>query len=200
MMCIQPSEIDFQLPSWIADFIKNVSAIANMEERMSFVIEASRRNVIEQTGGPFAAGIFEKDSGKLISLGVSLVTTQGISILHAEMVAFAVSQRKLGTYDLGGVGLSSHELVTSTEPCAMCMGAIPWSGVRRIITGARDSDAREIGFDEGPKMAGWEVEFDKRGIEVVPDIYRKEAASILIEYSSHGGQIYNSRESGNPTL
>jgi hypothetical protein len=31
-------------------------------------------------------------------------------------------------------------------------GAIPWSGVQRVIAGARDSDARSIGFDEGPEM------------------------------------------------
>jgi hypothetical protein len=32
-------------------------------------------------------------------------------------------------------------------------GAVPWSGVRRLACGARDEDASDIGFDEGPKMA-----------------------------------------------
>lgn len=194
-MCVQPSEIHFQLPSWIAGFINNFSIIEDIQKRMSFVIEASKRNVTEQTGGPFAAAIFEKDSGKLISLGVNLVTTEGISILHAEMVAFAVSQKKLGTYDLGGSGMANHELVTSTESCAMCFGAIPWSGVRQVITGARDSDARKIGFDEGPKMVNWKEELENRGIEVVCDVQREEAASVLTSYSSCGGRIYNARES-----
>jgi len=193
-MCVQPSEINFQLPSWIADFINNFSKIEDIQKRMSFVIEASGRNVAEQTGGPFAAAIFEKDSGRLVSLGVNLVTTEGMSILHAEMVAFAVSQKKLNTYDLGGRGMANHELVASAEPCAMCFGAIPWSGVRRVITGARDSDTRSIGFDEGPKMVNWKEELENRGIEVICDVQREEAASVLAEYSSYGGRIYNSRE------
>ena len=123
------------------------------------------------------------------------VTTQGLSILHAEMVAFAVAQKKLGTYDLGGAEMPAHELVASTEPCAMCFGATPWSGVKRIITGARDSDARKIGFDEGPKMVNWKEELNNRGIEVISEIQRQKAASVLIEYSSSRGKIYNSRES-----
>ena len=152
-------------------------------------------NVMEQTGGPFAAAIFERDSGKLVSLGVNLVETEKLSILHAEMVAFSVAQTKLGTYDLGAERLPAHELVTSTEPCAMCLGAIPWSGVRRVVAGARDSDARSIGFDEGPKMDCWQAALEQRGIEVICDIQREQAAAVLTEYLSRGCSIYNSRES-----
>ena len=162
---------------------------------MAFVIEASRINVEQQTGGPFAAAIFERDSGKLVSLGINLVETEKLSILHAEMVAFAVAQAKLGTYDLGAEGLPAHELVTSTEPCAMCFGAISWSGVRRVVTGARDPDARSIGFDEGPKMTDWQSALEQRGIEVVRDIQREQAAAVLTDYLAGGGGIYNSRES-----
>ena len=130
---------------------------------MSLVIEAAQRNISEGTGGPFAAAVFEMESGKLISLGVNLVLSQGLSILHAEMVAFALAQKKIGSYDLGRYDLPAHELVTSIEPCAMCFGAIPWSGVRRVIAGARDADARSIGFDEGPKMKDWRSELEKTG-------------------------------------
>lgn len=194
-MSHQPYEIQFQLPSWLGTFVENVSVIESIQERMSFVIEASGKNIQENSGGPFAAAIFEKDSGKLIALGVNLVTTQKLSFLHAEMVAFSVSQKKLGTYDLGGANMAEHELVTSTEPCSMCLGAILWSGVRRIVTGARDSDARAIGFDEGPKVTNWKEELNGRGIEVVSEVRRQEAASILTDYSKGQGQIYNSRES-----
>jgi len=162
---------------------------------MSFVIEAAQRNISEGTGGPFAAAVFETDSGKLVSLGVNLVTSQGLSILHAEMVAFTLAQRKTGSYDLGRNDLPAHELVTSIEPCAMCFGAIPWSGVRRVIVGARDVDARSIGFDEGPKMKDWRTELEKRGIATICDINREAAAQVLINYSLQGGKIYNSRES-----
>ena len=187
----QPDSIQYSLPDWISEFTANVSFINNVEERMSFVIEASNRNAIENTGGPFAAAIFEIESGKLISLGVNLVITQGSSILHAEMVAIAVAQKKIGTYDLGGIGIARHELVTSTEPCAMCFGAILWSGVHQVVTAARDCDARSIGFDEGPKGKDWRKALADRKINVISDIKRDKARKVLDKYFQAGGRIYN---------
>jgi len=195
-MPFQPRVIEIQLPEWIDRFLRGYpDTLPSIQDRMSFVIEAAQRNISEATGGPFAAAVFEMESGKLISLGMNLVLSQGSSILHAEMVAFALAQKKLGSYDLGRYDLPAHELVTSIEPCAMCFGAIPWSGVRRVIAGARDADARSIGFDEGPKMKDWRSELEKRGIATLCDISREVAAQVLLNYSLQGGIIYNSRES-----
>jgi tRNA(Arg) A34 adenosine deaminase TadA len=191
----QPSSIQFSLPSWIEAFAREHSVVESPAARMAFVIAASRKNVEEKTGGPFAAAIFQKDTGKLVSLGVNLVTSQGLSLLHAEMVAFALAQTKLGTYDLGRKGLAQHELVASTEPCAMCFGAIFWSGVRRVVCAAEDADARSIGFDEGPKLPNWQEALKSRGVEVVCGTMREEAAAVLAWYAESGGRIYNSRES-----
>jgi tRNA(Arg) A34 adenosine deaminase TadA len=195
-MSFQPGIIEIQLPDWIGRFLAEYPGyILSMQDRMLFVIEAAHRNISNGTGGPFAAAVFETESGKLISVGVNLVTSQGLSILHAEMVALAFAQKKIGSYDLGRHDLAAHELVTSIEPCAMCFGAIPWSGVRRVIIGARDSDARSIGFDEGPKMKDWRIELEKRGITTICDISREAAVQVLLNYSLQGGKIYNSRES-----
>lgn len=163
---------------------------------MALVIEAARANVANGTGGPFAAAVFESASGRLVALGVNLVTTQGLSMLHAEVVALAFAQRMLGTYDLGAPGLPRHELVASAEPCAMCLGAIPWSGVRKLITGARDADVRKIGFDEGAKLPGWRDELEKRGIATVCDVGRAAAAQVLLDYAAAGGAIYNPGKAG----
>jgi tRNA(Arg) A34 adenosine deaminase TadA len=195
-MSFQPGTIEIQLPQWIDGFLREYPGyISSIQDRMSFVIEAAQHNISKGIGGPFAAAVFEIESGKLISLGVNLVIAQGISILHAEMIALALAQKKLDTYDLGRYDLAAHELVTSIEPCAMCYGAIPWSGVRRVITGACDSDARSIGFDEGPKMKDWRIELEKRGIATICDVNREAAAQVLRNYSLQSGKIYNSRES-----
>jgi tRNA(Arg) A34 adenosine deaminase TadA len=193
-MFSQPLSLDIKLPTWIEKFSQTYIDTNDISKRMSFVISASRRNVVEKTGGPFAAAIFEMESGKLVSLGVNLVTTQGLSILHAEIVAISIAQRKLGVYDLGGTNMQQHELVTSTEPCAMCFGAIPWSGVKRVITAAQDGDARSIGFDEGPKLQDWESALIEREIAVITSINRDEAYSVLKFYRDISGHIYNSRE------
>ncbi|MDA8138586.1 MAG: nucleoside deaminase [Desulfobacteraceae bacterium] len=192
-MFSQPRKVAFELPSWIGAFARKYTATGDIRRRMGFVIAAARKNVEEQTGGPFAAAIFEAGTGALVSLGVNLVLAQGLSFLHAEMVAIAVAQRKLGVYDLGGPGLAAYELLASTEPCTMCLGAIVWSGVRRVVTAACDQDARDIGFDEGPKPADWVETLQSRGIDVLSGIERDAARGVLLYYLSHGGLIYNSR-------
>ena len=194
---MQPETIAFTLPTWILEFTQDIEYLQDLEERTQFVIEASKRNVLEKTGGPFAAAVFELETGKLVSLGVNLVTNQGFSILHAEIVALTVAQAKLNTYDLGNQGLAQHELVTSTEPCAMCLGAIPWSGVTRVITSATDEDARQIGFDEGAKIADWTGALQERGIDVLTEISRDRAQEILKLYAQSSGEIYNSRSQNN---
>lgn len=186
--------IEIHLPPWLEPHAQTYTPVMSIERRMEFVIETAMANVEHETGGPFAAGIFEIDSGRLIGLGVNLVTTENLSILHAEMVAIAVAQRSLGTYDLGGPGLAAHELVTSAEPCAMCFGAVPWSGVRRVVCGARSKDAERIGFDEGPRSRSWEADLGERGIKVVRNVCRDQAIRVFDDYVRLGGQIYNSRE------
>jgi tRNA(Arg) A34 adenosine deaminase TadA len=185
--------ISFSLPAWLADFTRDVGRLVDEAERMRLVIQAGARNVAEGAGGPFAAAVFESASGRLVALGVNLVVSQGLSTLHAEMVAIMAAQRRLGVWDLGGPGLPDHELVVSAEPCAMCFGAIFWSGVRRIVTGATEADARAIGFDEGPKAPDWRRALEARGIAVRSEVLRAEARAVLDDYARRGGVIYNSR-------
>ncbi len=186
----QPSQISFQLPSWLVDFAATYRASVDSSRQMSFILAASRENVERETGGPFAAAVFFAESGELVALGVNLVTTQGLSALHAEMVAIALAQRKLGSYDLS-LNAKPLRLVCSTEPCAMCLGAIPWSGVCEVVTGARDEDARAIGFDEGTKPQDWSATLTERGITVQTDVLRQQAQEILQLYQKRVGVIYS---------
>lgn len=185
-------KVVLQLPSWIEDVLSDSAQIyPSIEERMRLIIKLAQLNIEHKTGGPFGAGIFELESGRLISLGVNLVETADCSIAHAEMVAIAVAQRVIGSYDLGSMTNVTCQLVTSTEPCAMCLGAIPWSGVRSVVCGARDEDARGIGFDEGHKPSDWIKSLEGRRINVVRDILREEVRAVLLEYKKQGGLIYN---------
>ncbi|MCP9440326.1 MAG: nucleoside deaminase [Nitrospira sp.] len=163
------------------------------EDRMQFVIGVARANVARRSGGPFAAAVFETRTGRLVSVGANLVVATSCSLAHAELVALANAQHTLRHFDLGAPGIPEHELVTSCEPCAMCFGAIPWSGVRRVLCGARAGDAEAIGFDEGPKPRRWIAALERRGIAVVRDLCRREAVAVLELYRKSGGIIYNAR-------
>jgi len=164
---------------------------------MELVTTLARRNVDEGTGGPFGAGIFDMLSGRLIAPGINMVMSANCSVAHAEIVAMMLAQKRMGNYDLGADGLPVMELVSSTEPCVMCLGALVWSGVRRLVCGARDSDARKVGFDEGPKPDDWIDALESRGISVVRDVGRNAAVQVLDRYAAQGGVIYNARQ-GSP--
>ncbi len=178
------------LPSWLQEEMTNSAHVLPTEmERMKYVIDLALRNVNEGTGGPFAAAIFERSSGKVIASGVNLVLHSNCSHAHAEMIAIALAEQKLGVYSLAEAA-GEYELVSSCEPCAMCFGAIPWSGVTRVVSGAMDADARAIGFDEGPKPNSWTAALEERGIEVIEGVCREDAAAVMKAYIEAGGTIY----------
>jgi len=184
--------VKIQLPGWVEGFLKGRGELfASVEDRMRLVIDLSRQNVKQQTGGPFGAAVFDQE-GRLIAPGVNMVSKSNCSVLHAEIVALIMAQNLLGRYDIGDGGILQYDLAASTEPCAMCFGSIPWSGVSRLLCGARDEDARSVGFEEGPKLSDWEAELRSRGIYVCRDVLREEAVKVLQQYAANGGPIYNS--------
>jgi tRNA(Arg) A34 adenosine deaminase TadA len=183
--------ITLQLPEWLAACLAEIGNVfATEAERMNLAIRLSRLNVEHRTGGPFGAVVFEIGTGRLIAPGVNLVESAGNSTAHAELVALALAQRVLGTHALRGAAGAGFELVTSCEPCAMCLGAVPWSGVSRLVCGARDEDARAIGMDEGQKPPDWVSGLRQRGIETVRDVRRAEAVAVLRLYKERGGLMY----------
>ncbi len=190
--------IEIRLPEWIGPLVaERGTGLTTVESRMRFVIELARQNIERRTGGPFGAAVCETGSGRVVGAGVNLVEASNCSFAHAEMLAIATAQQAVATYDLGD-GSVTYELVTSAEPCAMCLGAIPWSGVRGVVCAARGEDACEIGFDEGAKPTDWVGELRKRGIDVIRDVLREEARVVLHQYTKAGGLIYNARRGACP--
>jgi tRNA(Arg) A34 adenosine deaminase TadA len=191
MNAVDSDRIAFALPDWVRDRADSVGPLAGDEARMRFVIDLSREQVVRGTGGPFAAAVFESATGRLVAPGVNLVEHARNSVLHAEVVALMLAEQRLGSYSLSAAGLPPLELVTSSTPCAMCLGAVLWSGVRRLVCAARTEDVRAIGFDEGPVYPDSFAHLERRGIAIVRDVCRDEAARVLREYAKSGGLIYN---------
>jgi len=184
-----------ELPDWIAEYLgQKPETYPTPDARMKLVTTLAQLNIQHGTGGPFGAGVFRLDTHQLVAPGVNLVLSSKSAIAHAEIVAIMMAQQIVRSHDLGATGLSPHELVTSCEPCGMCLGAISWSGVRRLVCGARGSDAEAVGFDEGPKPANWITELEQRGIVVTRDIGRTDASTVLQQYVQNGGEVYNGRQ------
>ncbi len=78
---------------------------------------------------PFGA-VIVKD-GKLLALGRNLGRTHDDPTAHGEMTAI---RRCLAVH--GSAALKGATLYTSGEPCVMCIGAIIWCGIGRLVYAA----------------------------------------------------------------
>ncbi len=189
------SSFTLDLPDWAVDELNNLPThFPTIEERMTAVIEFSRLNFQRGTGGPFAAGIFERDNGRLVTIGVNRVMPFHCSSAHAEVMAISLAQKLLGVYDLGADDLPAHQLVVNWRPCTMCFGAVLWSGVRSLVIAGDGPELEEItGFDEGPIHPEWRAELGKRGIGLVEDVLRPQAIAAYKEFAASQAFVYNAR-------
>ena len=188
---MRPVEIAVRLPDWVSGAVPWDRPHPTAVDRMRLAIELARNNVRRSTGGPFGAVVFDLATNRPVAAGVNLVEPARNAMLHAEIVALMLAQATVGRYSLRAADLPAHALTTSCEPCAMCLGAILWSGVDLLECGASREDAISLGFDEGPVFPASYEYLERRQIQVVHGVLRAEAASVLETYRASGGTIYN---------
>ncbi|MEM9410718.1 MAG: nucleoside deaminase [Planctomycetota bacterium] len=186
---------EIELPQWAIEANRSLpKLIPDIEDRMREVIRFSKLNFENETGGPFAAGVFERDTGRVIVIGVNRVVPGNMSSAHAEIVALSLAQQMRGNFDLGSDRSHPLQLVVNARPCAMCFGAIPWSGVVDVVVGASGDDIEKLtGFDEGPIHPNWQQELSRRGITVHESVLEKEACAVLAQFGQSNSQVYNGR-------
>ncbi len=184
-------EIRIRLPDWAAALVREVPPLPDDTAKMRLVLELARQNVLRGSGGPFGAAVFSAREGRCVAAGVNSVESMHNSMLHAEVMALMLAEARIGHYSLHRDGAAGFELFTSCAPCAMCLGGILWSGVGRVVCGARREDAAAIGFDEGPVFPESYAYLEARGIRFVHDLLADEARAVLELYRRRGGAIYN---------
>jgi tRNA(Arg) A34 adenosine deaminase TadA len=192
-----PARFDLSLPDWVPAVLaaRGAWTFATVDDRMRLVIELARENFQRDTGGPFAAAVFDETSGRLVSAGVNRVVPMRCSSAHAEVMALSLAQQAVGTHDLGAAGHSPHQLVVNWCPCAMCCGAIVWSGVRALVIAGSGPDLEQItGFDEGPIHPDWSGELRRRGVRVDDGVLRDEACAMFRAFAASGRPVYNARQ------
>jgi len=183
--------VHVEYPDWVDSTVDWNRTYATDEDRMKVAIGVSRTNVERGTGGPFGAAVFEMHSGRLVAVGMNSVVRYNNCVLHGEIMAFMMAQQRVGSFTLNAPHLPAHELQTSCEPCAMCLGATLWSGVQRVVYGAAREDASILCFEEGPVFPASYQYLEDRGIEIVRNILREEARTVLELYRQKSGKIYN---------
>jgi tRNA(Arg) A34 adenosine deaminase TadA len=86
---------------------------------------------------PFGAIVVAAD-GRVVE-GLNTVVTASDPTGHAETNLVRLAARALGAE-----GLRGSVLYTSTEPCAMCAGAIYWAGIPRVVYALPEAALREM--------------------------------------------------------
>jgi len=150
------------------------------ENFMRKAIKLSIKN-IDKGGGPFAA-IIVKD-GKIVAEAANSVTNDNDPTAHAEVNAIREAAKKLKTFDL-----SSCEIYTSCEPCPMCLGAIYWSGMKKVYYANTKQDAANIQFSDQFIYQELERPIEKRNVAFIP-LLRKEALKAFQKWTEKEDKI-----------
>ena len=188
-------QFTLSLPDWTIEELNRLPThMPTLEERMAAVIRFSRLNFEKETGGPFAAGIFERDTGKRVIIGVNRVVPSNCSSAHAEVMTLSLAEQILNTFDLGAPGMPAYQLVVNWRPCVMCYGAVLWSGIRSLAIAGSGPELETItGFDEGPIHPEWDKELAKRGVELINNVMNDEAIQVWRDFAASGALVYNGR-------
>jgi len=96
---------------------------------------------IAKGGGPFGAVIAME--GNILAETVNRVVVNSDPTAHAEVLAIREAAAALKSNDL-----NNCILYCSCEPCPMCLGAIYWAGIKRVIYACDRHDAERAGFSD----------------------------------------------------
>jgi guanine deaminase len=110
------------------------------EEWLAKAVRLATDNVASG-GGPFGAIVVRE--GEVIATGTNQVTPTLDPTAHAEVVAIRNACKAIGDFKLTGC-----VLVSSCEPCPLCLSASLWARLDRVIYGADRDDAAKAGFDD----------------------------------------------------
>lgn len=142
---------------------------------MTPVPEASLRAVVERAvanvaagGGPFAALVYRGDA--VVGEGVNRVTRDLDPTAHAEVVAIRAACRAVGDFSLAGC-----VLVSSCEPCPLCVSAALWARLDQVVYVADRDDAAAAGFDD---RAFYDLFEKPRDIWATPVLQRRTAQAV----------------------
>lgn len=100
-------------------------------------------NAMAGKGGVFSAMVFNSKTGECIAIDSNSVLSDNDPTAHAEVNTIRRACKVLNKYSLEG-----YSLLTSNEPCPMCLSAIMWARLDNWYYIADSETAAHIGFDD----------------------------------------------------
>jgi tRNA(Arg) A34 adenosine deaminase TadA len=128
---------------------------------------------------PFGAVIVR--DGAIVAATHNTVWRDGDPTAHAEVNCIRAAARALQTIDLAGCTMYS-----TCEPCPMCLAAIHWSKIDRVVFGATIADAAAAGFHELYVDARVLAEMGRSPLRVDSGLLRQECAELFARWREAG--------------
>ncbi len=110
---------------------------AYIQEAIAEALNGIRAN----DGGPFGACIVYQD--KIVAKAHNTVLRDRDPTCHAEINCIRAASKVLKSFDL-----SECVLISTSEPCPMCLGAIYWARIRKVFFGVKTEIAEQYGFSD----------------------------------------------------
>lgn len=172
-------------PDW-ANIIPLVLEEILMENHEPFLREAIALSKSSMEGGDEPFGSVLVKEGEILLRAENSVFTGHDMTNHAEM-----NLVKLAAQHYDAAFLGDCTLYTSTEPCAMCSGAIYWSGIGRMVFACSETRLGEIagiGLNVPSRAV---LQTGARNVTVVgPTNLEDEAAKVHQEFwPKHLGKV-----------
>jgi guanine deaminase len=135
-------------------------------------------------GGPFGAVVTR--SGVIIGRGHNTVLKEEDPTCHAEINAIRKASRYLKSHSLKGCAL-----VTTAEPCPMCLAAAYWAGIRNVYYMAGGSAISAIGFSDEKIYSELKKSAKKRSVRCVRVCgLERETKDLIFRWKQKKGKIY----------
>ncbi len=147
-------------------------------ESMRLAIQKAQEG-IRAGQSPFGA-VIVKD-GNVVAATHNTVWRDSDPTAHAEVNCIRQAALKLKTIFLHGCTMAS-----TTEPCPMCLSAIHWAKIERVVYGASIADASAAGFCELHVDAKKLAAMGKSPLRVESGLLATECAALFTEWHAAG--------------
>lgn len=121
--------------------------------------------------GEVPIGAIAIKEGKIIAKGRNCVIKKNDPTAHAEMELLRKISKKIGNYRLGGI-----KVITTVEPCPMCISALIHARIDELIFGA---DSPKWGYGTKHKM---DLSLFNHRITIHSGILAADCAKILTDF------------------
>ena len=140
------------------------------EHWMRHALAAARE---AQASGEVPIGTCIVSENKLVAVSGNRTRTDCDPTAHAEIVALREAARALGNYRL-----TSVDVYSTIEPCAMCAGALIQARVRRLIYGAPDERAGAV----ISRFRICDTDFLNHRIQISAGVLEAECRALMQEF------------------